>query len=115
VGWRSAAVLVEIRVNRLTGGAKLAFEAIYLRRHPEGKLLHDLLAAVAVIDNRAFTWAEVEALYGGGQWSARAACGTNTFITIAANREHALKVLFAPALCTPADGKPCAGAASQWH
>jgi len=69
----------------------------YLQQHPEGKLLHDPLAASAVIDPAAFTWVEAEIIYGEGKWSARAACGTNTFITIAADRERALAALFAPA------------------
>jgi inosine-uridine nucleoside N-ribohydrolase len=82
----------------LTAGAGLAREgmAIYLQQYPEGKLLHDPMAAAALIDRGAFTWEEVSVQYAAGQWSALSAAATNTFITVAADRERAFNALFAP-------------------
>lgn len=55
--------------------------AQYLSLHPEGKLLHDPLAAAAVVEPSLFQWVEVEAYRQKGAWGARPAAGTNTFIT----------------------------------
>ena len=80
----------------LSPGAALAHEAmtVYLRDRPEGKLLHDPLAACAILDRDAFTWAEIEVLYDQGQWGAQPATGTHTAITIAANRARIEAALF---------------------
>jgi pyrimidine-specific ribonucleoside hydrolase len=80
----------------LTAGAALACEAmdLYLREHPDGKLLHDPLAACAIVDRDAFTWAEVEVVYERGQWGAKAADGTQTFITTGLDAARAARALF---------------------
>jgi pyrimidine-specific ribonucleoside hydrolase len=80
----------------LHAGAALACDAmaVYLREHPEGKLLHDPLAACAVLDRDAFLWEEVEVLYERGQWGARPASGTGTFITLAVDPARAEAALF---------------------
>ena len=77
-------------------GAILAREAmaVYLREHPEGKLLHDPLAACAVLDRDAFLWEEVEVIYERGQWGARPSPGTGTYITIAVDGARAETALF---------------------
>jgi len=81
----------------LHAGAALARDAmtVYLREHPEGKLLHDPLAACAILDREAFLWEEVEVIYERGQWGARASSGTGTSITIAVDRPRAEAALFA--------------------
>ena len=81
----------------LHAGAALAREAmaIYLREHPDGKLLHDPLAACAILDRGAFSWEEVEVIYEAGQWGARPVDGTGTFITTAVDPVRAEAALFA--------------------
>jgi inosine-uridine nucleoside N-ribohydrolase len=83
----------------LTPGVALMREAmaVYLARRPEGKLLHDPLAACALFDPGAFTWAEVEMYTERGEWGARAASGSRTHITIAVDWPRALAALVAPA------------------
>lgn len=77
-------------------GVLLAREAmsVFLTRHPAGKLLHDPLAACAILDRDAFTWAPVEVTYGQGQWGATAAPASTTSITIAVDWPRAADVLF---------------------
>jgi pyrimidine-specific ribonucleoside hydrolase len=71
-------------------GIALVHEAmtVYLAGRPEGKLLHDPLAACVAIDRTIATWREVEVYREHGEWGARAAAGTRTFITVAADRER---------------------------
>jgi pyrimidine-specific ribonucleoside hydrolase len=80
----------------LHAGAVLAREAmaVYLREHSEGKLLHDPLAACAIIDRDAFQWEEVEVVYERGQWGANLHAGTGTFITVALDPVRAEASLF---------------------
>jgi pyrimidine-specific ribonucleoside hydrolase len=82
-----------------TAGIATMWEAMdhYLHAHPEGKLLHDPLAACAVIDPGAFTWQEVEVVYAEGRWGARVAAGTATFISIAVDWPRALNTMLRPA------------------
>ena len=54
----------------------------YLSRHPEGKKLHDPLAACCAINESIGTWAEVELFYNQGEWGSRLQTGTNTWIII---------------------------------
>jgi inosine-uridine nucleoside N-ribohydrolase len=81
----------------LSPGARLAVEAmaVYLREWPEGKLLHDPLAAAAALDPAAFRWAEVEVYREQGRWGSRVCTGTNTFITVAVDAARALSGLLA--------------------
>lgn len=58
-----------------------------------GKAMHDLVAAAAVLDERVCSFTEVEIYREKGNWGARAAEHTNTFISTAFNREHFLDVL----------------------
>lgn len=80
----------------LTAGARLAVEAmaVYLEERPEGKLLHDPLAAAAVLDSAAFRWVEVEVFRERGLWGARPQADTRTFITVGIDVERALAALF---------------------
>lgn len=88
-------------------GLTLALEAmaLYLRDRPQGKLLHDPLAASAALDPGAFTWVEADILYNNGQWGSTPRQGTGTFVAVAVDRARALAALLAP-------GNP---APSEWH
>jgi pyrimidine-specific ribonucleoside hydrolase len=106
VAWDPALDRALAGLRGVTAGLELAREAmaIYLRGNPDGKLLHDPLAASALIDPGAFTWAEVEVVYREGQWGARPAAGTGTFITVAVDQRRALSALVAPARLTEEGG-----------
>ncbi|NTX58762.1 nucleoside hydrolase [Myxococcus sp. CA039A] len=73
-----------------TPGLGLIFEAMerYLAQRPEGKLLHDPIAACAAIDPEIITWAEVEMVRQRGEWGAELAQGTHTFISVALDSER---------------------------
>lgn len=94
--WDAALQARLLAAPGLSPGTVLAREgmALYLSHRPEGKLLHDPLAACAVLDRDAFTWAPVEVTYGRGQWGARPAAGSGTFISIAVDWPRAADVLF---------------------
>lgn len=65
----------------------------YLRRRPEGKLLHDPLAACCSIDEAIGTWAEVEIYRERGEWGARATPGSGTWIIVDYDHERFVSVL----------------------
>jgi inosine-uridine nucleoside N-ribohydrolase len=90
-------------------GVLLAHEAmtVFLARYPAGKLLHDPLAACAILDRDAFTWAPVDVTYGQGQWGATSAPASPTSITIAVDWPRAADVLFGTELGLR-DPRPCA-------
>jgi inosine-uridine nucleoside N-ribohydrolase len=79
----------------LTPGARLAVEAmeVYLRERPEGKLLHDPLAAAAALDPAAFRWAEVEVYREQGRWGSRPCAGSNVYVSTAVDADRALRAL----------------------
>ena len=79
----------------LTAGARLAVQAmdVYLRERPEGKLLHDPLAAAAALDPGAFTWVEVEVFRERGRWGARPSPAAGTRVSVAVDAERALRSL----------------------
>jgi inosine-uridine nucleoside N-ribohydrolase len=81
-------------------GVATAFDAMsrYLADHPEGKLLHDPLAAVAILEPALFTWEEVEVIHARGQWGARAAKETGTFITTSVDASRVAAVLLGDSL-----------------
>ena len=97
----------------LTVGARLAAEAmaVYLEERPEGKLLHDPLAAAAVLDPAAFRWVEVEVFRERGLWGARPQADTRTFITVGIDVERALAAL----LGGPIAGRFGSGSANIGH
>ncbi len=76
-------------------GVRLMHDAmeLYLSEHPEGKLLHDPLAACAAIDPSFVTWAEVTPIYREGQWGCEPAQGSGTFISVAIDRERFLATM----------------------
>jgi len=66
----------------------------YLKRHPEGKLLHDPLAACVLIDPTIVTMEQVELQKTGGNWGSRKSSTTNTFITVKVNLVKFYTVFF---------------------
>jgi inosine-uridine nucleoside N-ribohydrolase len=54
----------------------------YLQRRPEGKIIHDLVAACCAIDPGIASWAEVELYRERGEWGARLAPGSGTWIIV---------------------------------
>ncbi|WP_457469983.1 nucleoside hydrolase [Streptomyces sp. TE4109] len=77
-------------------GVSLAHEAmaVFLARRPEGKLLHDPLAACAVLNRDTFIWARAEVTYSQGQWGAAPAPASPTSITVAVDWPRAADLLF---------------------
>jgi pyrimidine-specific ribonucleoside hydrolase len=100
LAWDTA---LHARVGALLGqvpaGVQLMHEAmsVYLARYPEGKLLHDPLAACAAIDPSIVSWTEVRVTYAAGQWGAEATTGTATFISISADAERFVQTMVRPA------------------
>ncbi|MBZ5708684.1 nucleoside hydrolase [Nannocystis pusilla] len=67
----------------------------YLRKHPAGKIIHDPLAACCAIDGSIGAWAEVEVYRAKGEWGARLAEGTRTFIIVDYDRPRFLATFLA--------------------
>lgn len=65
-------------LNFIYNGMKL-----YLKYRPEGKMFHDPLAACIAVNRNIAKLQEVEIYRKDGEWGARVAKNTNTFITIA--------------------------------
>lgn len=59
----------------------------------QGKAMHDLVAGAVVADPTVCTFRQVEVYRERGEWGARAADNTNTFISVAFNEERFLDVL----------------------
>jgi pyrimidine-specific ribonucleoside hydrolase len=68
---------------------KLIYKAmdIYLKKKPNGKKLHDPLAACAAIDPRVCEFKRVEMYREKGKWGAKRRDDSNTWISWKANRE----------------------------
>lgn len=60
---------------------------IYLSRHPNGKMLHDPLAACCAIDPSICTFKEVEMYRERGEWGCKEKAETNTFISVKVDKE----------------------------
>jgi inosine-uridine nucleoside N-ribohydrolase len=67
----------------------------YLKKHPEGKKFHDPLAACCAIDESIGTWVEVELFREKGEWGAKKASGTNTWIIIEYSHKKFLQTFLA--------------------
>jgi hypothetical protein len=65
----------------------------YLRERPAGKLLHDPLAACCAIDEAVGTWAEIELYREKGEWGARPAPGSGTWIITDYDHERFVRTL----------------------
>ena len=68
---------------------------IYLRDRPQGKLLHDPLAACCAIDESIASWAEVELFRHQGEWGAKLSPNSNTWIITDYDRDKFLATLTA--------------------
>ena len=80
--------------------------SIHLQRKPDGKKLHDPLAACCAIDEGIGVWAEVEMYREGGGWGARPAAGTRTSIIIDYDHDRFIRTLLAPSPPNVRDGGP---------
>lgn len=80
------------KVKSLSGniGTELIIEAmeVYFRKNREGKMLHDPLAAACAIDRDVCEFEEVEIYREKGEWGSRRKPGTDTFISVAVNKER---------------------------
>lgn len=65
----------------------------YLRDKGVAKAMHDLVAAAVALDESVCTLKEVEIYRRSGEWGAKAASGTNTFITTAIDMDRFVEVL----------------------
>lgn len=65
---------------------------IYLKSHHDGKMLHDPLAAATAIDRNVCEFKEVEIYREKGEWGSRLKNGTNTFISVAVDKDKFEKV-----------------------
>ena len=65
----------------------------YLVDKGVGKAMHDIVAATCVVDEAVCERAEVEIYRARGEWGARAAAGTDTFISIGFDEGRFLDVL----------------------
>jgi pyrimidine-specific ribonucleoside hydrolase len=89
-----------------TAGLDLIVSAMerYLRKRPEGKLLHDPLAACVLLCRDLAELREVEVYRESGKWGSRQASGTGCFITVAIDRERFVRVLLGDELPLPFEG-----------
>lgn len=65
---------------------------VYLKQHPDGKMLHDPLAACCAIDASICTWAEVELYKSDNAWGSRLVPGSSTRIIVDYNHEKFLRI-----------------------
>jgi pyrimidine-specific ribonucleoside hydrolase len=65
----------------------------YLLDKGVGKAMHDIVAAACVLEPRVCEFAEVEIYREKGEWGARAAAGTNTWISIGYDESRFLATL----------------------
>lgn len=76
-------------------GLDMVVEAmgLYLERKPDGKLMHDPLAACVAIDPFVVDLAEVEVYREKGEWGSRLMNGTGTWISTSLDRKRFENVL----------------------
>lgn len=76
-----------------TPGMRLIYQGmeIYLAHNPEGKMLHDPLAACVALDRDICIFQEVEMYRVKGEWGARLQEGTSTYIAIAVDKERFMR------------------------
>lgn len=82
-------------IRGATAGLALIHEAmaVYLEDDGPGKMLHDPLAACVAIRRDIATFREVEIYRERGEWGARPASETRTFITIAADPARFFEIM----------------------
>ena len=94
--WYDPAIHERLRQVRDTNpGKRLLFDTMeqYLRKHKQGKLFHDPLATCVAIDPSIAELREVEIYRENREWGSRLAQGTNTFITVAIDKQRFWDVL----------------------
>jgi len=76
-------------------GRRLMIEALnaHLDERGTGKAMHDLVAAACAVDEHVCHFTEVEIYRERGEWGARAASGTNTFISVGIDMDRLLITL----------------------
>lgn len=67
--------------------------AHYLKKNPDGKKLHDPLAACCAIEPLIGTWAEVEIYHEQGEWGSRLSPDSGTWIITDYDHERFVEVL----------------------
>lgn len=77
-----------------SAGLDLVYQGMekYLQKRPEGKKFHDPLAACVAVDPSIVEFREVEMVRRKGKWGAELKSGTNTWISIVADRERFIKI-----------------------
>ncbi len=65
----------------------------YLKKKPEGKLIHDPLALAVVINPTVCDFREVEVYRSNGEWGSKLAPGSNTQISVSVHRERLFETL----------------------
>lgn len=98
VSWDRAFHERVLGLPRRTDGLELVAQGMdaYLLKRPEGKLLHDPLAACVAINRSVCELTEVEAYRERGEWGSRGFVGPyggNAWITTAVDRERFFSVL----------------------
>lgn len=66
---------------------------IYLKKKPQGKKFHDPLALAVSIDPTVCEFREVRMYRARGEWGANLEQGSNTFISIAADKDKMIEIL----------------------
>lgn len=76
-------------------GLRLIYDGMdnYLKKRSEGKKFHNPLACAVAVNPDICEFREVELYREKGQWGSRLADGTNTFISISANKEKFIQTL----------------------
>jgi pyrimidine-specific ribonucleoside hydrolase len=78
---------------------------VYLAKKRTGKALHDPLAACCAIDEGIGEWAEVELFRERGEWGARPAPGSGTFIITGYDHDRFLSTLTAEGVADEGRGR----------
>lgn len=93
---RLRAVTVNPGSKHQIGVVKHVLNRIFgLKKRSDGKFLHDLLAACALIDFSFITWAEVEMYREKGEWGAKLLPSSDTKISVSVNRDRFEQLLIA--------------------
>lgn len=82
-----------IRVGKAAFSVFLDLMGKYLEGHPDGKMFHDPLAATAIVSGTVCGFEEVEVYRDAGGWGSRKKPGSNTRISICANKDKFMEVL----------------------
>lgn len=78
-----------------TAGVDLAYEGMthYLKKKPEGKMIHDPLALAVAIDPTVCEFREVEVYRSKGEWGSKLSPGSHVQISVSVNRDRLFETL----------------------